>query len=112
MLDKPKVRLRRIYGNASDVSTGLGMHLQQLAQRLPEKRDLSSPDVRIQDLSISEHLRRVFRICEIHFMRNIRQSAVPENVQDLMRSLVCLEHPDMEQVFFTDCRVRWKSRAR
>ncbi|KAJ7722544.1 hypothetical protein B0H14DRAFT_2642118 [Mycena olivaceomarginata] len=49
-----------------------------------------------QSLSPYEHLHRVFRVCDVHGKRNIRKCAVPESVRKLMRSLICLRHPDWD----------------
>ncbi|KAK7019278.1 hypothetical protein R3P38DRAFT_2632453 [Favolaschia claudopus] len=75
---------------------GLGLFLQSVAASLPPRRDLHEPGRTIQDLSPYEHLHRVFRLCSVHFFRNIKASAVPDEVKQLMRSLLCLEHSDWE----------------
>jgi hypothetical protein len=50
----------------------------------------------IQDLDPYDHLGRVFRICVVHDLRNIKKCPVPEEVRWLMRSLVCIEHDDWQ----------------
>lgn len=63
---------------------------------MPLKADLHEPGRRIQDLTPYEHLRRLFRLCSNHYYRNIKSSAVPEEVKHLMRSLLCIKHDDWE----------------
>ncbi|KAJ6467409.1 hypothetical protein C8R45DRAFT_938748 [Mycena sanguinolenta] len=64
---------------------GLGLHLQKLASCMPPKRDMYETERLLQDLSPYEHLHRNFRLC-----------ATTEQVRWLMRSLVCMEHPDWD----------------
>lgn len=73
---------------------GLGLHLRSLAQQLPPRPDLHEPTRMLGCLSEYDHLRRIFRLCRIHFFRNIQKSAVPEPVKSLMRELACVEHDD------------------
>ncbi|KAF9002860.1 hypothetical protein BDZ89DRAFT_904984, partial [Hymenopellis radicata] len=75
---------------------GLGLFLQKKAQLLPVRLDLAHPSKLVSQLSLYEHLHRLFRACEIHYFRNIRQCNVTEEVRNLMRSLSCLEHTDFE----------------
>ncbi|KAF9232366.1 hypothetical protein BU15DRAFT_90674 [Melanogaster broomeanus] len=73
---------------------GLGLHLQWVAQQTPDRFDLHEPDRLISKLDEYDHLRRVFRLCNVHVLRNIKTAHVEESVKNLMRSLVCMEHPD------------------
>jgi hypothetical protein len=73
---------------------GLGLHLQALASRLPDKFDMHEPWRKLTSLSPYEHLHRLFRFCIVHCVRNIRETAVSDNVKNLMRSLICIEHSD------------------
>ncbi|KAF8513687.1 hypothetical protein JB92DRAFT_3096430 [Gautieria morchelliformis] len=40
------------------------------------------------DLTISDHLHRILRLCQVHVHRNIKTTKVPESVKNLMRSLI------------------------
>ncbi|KAJ7192674.1 hypothetical protein GGX14DRAFT_546454 [Mycena pura] len=75
---------------------GLGLYLRALAQQLPGKYDLAQPTRLLSSLDEYEHLSRVARLCTAHIYRNIRKSNVPESVRNLMRGLVCIEHPDWD----------------
>ncbi|KAF8957977.1 hypothetical protein BDZ97DRAFT_2078861 [Flammula alnicola] len=75
---------------------GLGLHLQNVAKRFPEKYDLHQPDRLLRTLSPYEHLRRLFRLCVVHGMRNIRKITASEQIRNLMRSLICMEHRDWD----------------
>ncbi|KAJ7711771.1 hypothetical protein B0H16DRAFT_1480052 [Mycena metata] len=75
---------------------GLGLHLQSIAAKIPTKADLHEPDHTIQSLGPYEHLGRLFRLCSNHYYRNVKATPVSEEVWCLMRSLLCLEHPDWE----------------
>lgn len=75
---------------------GLGLYLQEKAQYIPERLDMVNPAVRVADLGPYEHLRRVFRGCDVHFFRNIRGCAVTEEVRSIMRSIACMEHVDLD----------------
>ncbi|KAK0472568.1 hypothetical protein EDD18DRAFT_1093925 [Armillaria luteobubalina] len=82
---------------------GLGLHLQTLAQKMPDTYDLHEPDRLLCDLTPYDHLHRVFRLCEVHIRRNIHSSSVPENVRNAMRSLICLEHPNWDRTLDFIC---------
>ncbi|KAJ7466610.1 hypothetical protein B0H11DRAFT_1733200 [Mycena galericulata] len=82
--------------HSGQAKVGLGLHLQQLSQAFPEKMDLHEPWRTLASLSPYDHLNRQFRLCVAHGFRNIRKCKVPEPVKDLMRSLVCIEHPDWD----------------
>ncbi|KAF8078916.1 hypothetical protein FPV67DRAFT_1690345 [Lyophyllum atratum] len=75
---------------------GLGLYLQKIAEQYPTKYDLHEPHRLLKDLSPYEHLHRVFRLCYVHFMRNIRGCSVTEDVRNLMRGLWCMSHNDWE----------------
>ncbi|KAF8076821.1 hypothetical protein FPV67DRAFT_1715254 [Lyophyllum atratum] len=75
---------------------GLGLHLQNLAQKQRGKYDLHEPRKLLSDLSAYEHLHRIFRLCTVHGMRNIHDAKVTEDVRDLMRSLICISHRDWD----------------
>jgi hypothetical protein len=75
---------------------GLGLYLQSEAQKLIGKHDLHEPDRLLTSLNEYEHLARVVRLCIAHFFRNITKCNVSESVRNLMRSLVCIEHPDWD----------------
>ncbi|KAJ6494582.1 hypothetical protein C8R45DRAFT_1095495 [Mycena sanguinolenta] len=75
---------------------GIGMHLAAIAQTLIGKYDLHDPTRLLSSLTPYEHLHRVFRLCEVHGKRNIRTCAVSEPVRNLMRSLMCMRHPEWD----------------
>ena len=75
---------------------GLGLHLKTLAAKLPPRNDLHEPHRMLSSLSEYEHLHRIFRLCHVHVTRNIRGAAVPESVKNKMRSLICIEHRNLE----------------
>ena len=76
--------------------TGLGLHLQQLARELPAKRDLYEPNRLLTSLDPYDHLQRLVRLCYVHAKRNIQECNVSLEVRLLMRSLLCVSHPDWE----------------
>ncbi|KAJ8093771.1 hypothetical protein PM082_009631 [Marasmius tenuissimus] len=108
------IRWRHLYANSNDdedqnglmllwiadqhggQAKGLGLHMQRIAQRLPNRRDLFQPHRSVAELSWSEHLHRVFRLCSVHVHRNIQECGVPRTVKEAMRSLVCMAHDDWE----------------
>ncbi|KAJ7596417.1 hypothetical protein C8J56DRAFT_1040671 [Mycena floridula] len=73
---------------------GLGLYLQDLAQDMPFVRDLHEPERLVASLSPYEHLHRIFRLCVVHIHRYIRSCKVPDSVRDVMRSLICITHPN------------------
>ncbi|KAJ6479653.1 hypothetical protein C8R45DRAFT_786072, partial [Mycena sanguinolenta] len=75
---------------------GLGLHLQKVAAQMPPKADLYQSGRNIQDLTPYEHLHCIFRVCVVHYFRLVKLCATTENVRWLMRSLVCMEHPDWD----------------
>ncbi|GLB33432.1 hypothetical protein LshimejAT787_0103900 [Lyophyllum shimeji] len=80
----------------SGQAKGLGLYLQKIAQQYPMKYDLHEPHRLLKDLSPYEHLHRIFRLCFVHFMRNIRACSVPEEVRNLMRGLCCMTHDNWD----------------
>ncbi|KAF8186521.1 hypothetical protein K438DRAFT_1596387 [Mycena galopus ATCC 62051] len=85
----------------TDNRLGLGLHLQKIASEMGQKADLYEPHRNIQDLSPYEHLHRIFRVCIVHFFRLVKLCATTEHVRWLMRSLVCMEHPDWDATLET-----------
>ncbi|KAK7015447.1 hypothetical protein R3P38DRAFT_3321667 [Favolaschia claudopus] len=75
---------------------GLGLHLQALAQTKGRTRDLHEPGRLLADLSPYDHLSRIFRICVVHVYRRIKSAAVPDEVKQLMRNLICITHPEWD----------------
>ncbi|KAF8200102.1 hypothetical protein BJ912DRAFT_898089 [Pholiota molesta] len=75
---------------------GLGMHLVRRAQEDPLQYDLHETNRLVKDLGIYDHLRRLLRLCIVHFYRNIRKTQVSDSVRNQMRSLVCIEHSDWD----------------
>src|SRR5882762_9620288 len=80
----------------SKFELGLGLHLKELAAKLPPRNDLHEPRRALTSLSEYEHLHRIFRLCHVHIHRKIKQVAVPDPVKNKMRSLICIEHEDFE----------------
>ncbi|KAJ3926352.1 MAG: hypothetical protein NXY57DRAFT_1065053 [Lentinula lateritia] len=75
---------------------GIGLYLQDVAKDLAPKDDFHQPLRSIQDLSPYDHLRRVLTLCTTHFYRNVRKCPVSEEVRNLMRGLICIQHDDWE----------------
>lgn len=78
------------------LSPGLGLHLRQLAQQMPNRFDLHEPHRPLSTLTEYDHLRRVYRLCAVHIFRNIKTSPVNDSVKNMMQSLVCIEHSDFQ----------------
>jgi hypothetical protein len=78
--------------------SGLGLHLQGLAQSelLSNKLDLHEPCKALGSLGPYDHLQRFVRVCYVHAKRNIQKCNVNDDVRMLMRSLLCLRHPDWD----------------
>jgi hypothetical protein len=76
--------------------SGLGLHLQGLAQSLSDKFDLHEPYQSLASLGPYDHLQRFVRVCYVHAKRNIQKCNVNDDVRKLMRSLLCLRHPDWD----------------
>ncbi|KAJ3840861.1 hypothetical protein F5878DRAFT_532801 [Lentinula raphanica] len=75
---------------------GIGLYLQDLANGLPLKYDLHEPLRTIQSLSPYDHLRRFLTLCTTHLYRNIRKCSVSDQVRNIMRNLICIEHDDWD----------------
>lgn len=80
------------YENSDSDTLGLGLYLKDIAALVPPKAELHEPHRLLQDLDEYEHIRRILRLCRVHFLRNIQQCGVPDNVRKKMRSLLCMEH--------------------
>lgn len=78
------------------VLSGLGLHLQGLAQSLSNKLDLHEPHKSLASLNPYDHLKRFVRVCYVHAKRNIQKCNVSDDVSKLMRSLLCVRHPDWD----------------
>ena len=74
--------------------SGLGLHLQGLAQSISDKSDLHEPCQSLASLGPYDRLRRFVPVCYAHAKRNIQKCNVNDDVRKLMRSLLCLWHPD------------------
>ncbi|KAF7303457.1 hypothetical protein MIND_00574500 [Mycena indigotica] len=74
---------------ASDYTSRLMRNCFRGKMDLHQERPLMSLDE-------YDHLARVARLCTAHIYRNIRKSNVSEDIRNLMRSLVCMEHPSWE----------------
>ncbi|KAJ7254283.1 hypothetical protein C8J57DRAFT_1237000 [Mycena rebaudengoi] len=74
---------------------GLGLYLKAHAQELV-KFDLHEPAQLLSSLDEYDHLGRIMRLCTSHIFRNIKKAAVSDIVRNLMRSLVCMQHPDWD----------------
>ena len=98
MEGRPKVCILSFSSPLSciNVLSGLGLHLQGLAQSLSEKLDLHEPCKSLASLSPYDHLQHFVRVCYVHAKRNIQKCNVNEDVRKLMRSLLCLRHPDWD----------------
>ncbi|KAJ7676899.1 hypothetical protein DFH06DRAFT_976937 [Mycena polygramma] len=75
---------------------GLGLYLKSLAQQLAGTYDLHETWRLLTSLDEYDHLFRVIRLCVSHISRNIKKAAVSDIVRNLMRSLMCIEHPDWD----------------
>lgn len=73
----------------------------KLAQAFPQRYDLHETHRLLTGLDAYEHLRRVFRLCTVHVARNIKEAKVSDSVKVLMRSLVCINHPNFDGTLST-----------
>ncbi|KAJ7161781.1 hypothetical protein C8R43DRAFT_947296 [Mycena crocata] len=89
---------------------GLGLYLQQVASKMPMKHDLYQTTRRVQDLGPYEHLHRLFRVCTVHYARLVKECRTTDAVRWLMRSLVCMEHPDWDRTIEQICELGGKVR--
>ncbi|KAJ7590350.1 hypothetical protein C8J56DRAFT_1048512 [Mycena floridula] len=75
---------------------GLGLHLQEIARlEAGNKHDLHQPERALGELGPYDHVRRIIRLCIAHFFRNIHKSKASELAKTKMRSLSCVQHPDL-----------------
>ncbi|KAK7013858.1 hypothetical protein R3P38DRAFT_3322433 [Favolaschia claudopus] len=74
---RPKVGFLLTKLGHDDIELGIGLHLQDVAQKMPH------------NLGPYDHLR-------LHAKRNIESCAVDESVRNLMRSLFCMRHPSWD----------------
>ncbi|KAF5366384.1 hypothetical protein D9758_009754 [Tetrapyrgos nigripes] len=88
---------------------GIGLRLREIAQQFPNKHDLEEPHRLLTDLDPYDHLRRFLTLCTVHFSRNIRSSSVSEEVRNLMRSLLCIEHSDWDGTLNAICTLGGKT---
>lgn len=88
--------LHFLLSTLTNLTPGLGLHLKSLAAKLSPRNDLHEPHRTLASLNEYEHLWRIFRLCNVHVTRNIRDAAVPESVKNKMRSLICIEHEDLQ----------------
>lgn len=68
-----------------------------------EKLDLSEPNRLLRDLGIYDLVVRMLRVCKKHGFATIKDCKVSEEVRRLMRSLFCVEHPDVEGTLEAIC---------
>ena len=78
------------------VTIGLRLHLQKISQWLHGKSDLHEPHCLVSDLFPYEHLHWLYRLYVVHVKQNIWQCAVPEEVCNLMHSLICMTHDNWD----------------
>jgi hypothetical protein len=82
---------------------GLGLYCQSLCQDLDNFAFCHfEPWLRLRDLLPYQHLRRFFRICLVHFKRNIHElrAHITDEVRFAMLSLASTEaHPDINKAF-------------
>jgi len=52
-----------------------------MAALVPPIAELHEPQRLLQDLDEYEHLRRILRLCRVHFLRNIQQCGVSNDVR-------------------------------
>lgn len=59
------------------------------------------PTHRLCDLKPVDHLKRIYRLCTVHFRRNLTQlrSSVSENAWTAMHSLSSFEPIDLDRTF-------------
>ena len=79
--------------------TGLGLYLQQVvaqSESLQEKLDLHQPSQTLVSLSPYDHLQHLVCLCYTHVKRNIQKCNVNDDVWNLMRSLLCVEHDNWD----------------
>ncbi|KAJ7199711.1 hypothetical protein B0H12DRAFT_1081347 [Mycena haematopus] len=72
------------------------MRAKRKDSELVGKYDLHEPHRLLANHDEYDHLSHVVRLCTSHIYRNIKKANVSETVRNLMRSLVCIEHPDWD----------------
>ncbi|KIK52752.1 hypothetical protein GYMLUDRAFT_1028506 [Collybiopsis luxurians FD-317 M1] len=82
--------------HGGQAKVGIGLFLHDMTQTLPPKFDFHEPSRLLQTLSPYDHLRRFLTLCTTHFHRNICKCSVPEQVQNVMRSLSCIRHDNWD----------------
>ncbi|KAJ8090954.1 hypothetical protein PM082_024878 [Marasmius tenuissimus] len=75
---------------------GLGLRLQEISESFPERRDMHEPGKLLKELRPYDHLARFLSLCTVHFGRNIQATNTSDEIKSLMRSLVCVEHPNWD----------------
>ncbi|KZV98486.1 hypothetical protein EXIGLDRAFT_832155 [Exidia glandulosa HHB12029] len=84
------VRVRHIHGDGLEIVTadehkgqalGLGLLMVELAQSITAP-DVCEPQKRLCDLTAYEHLARFFRLCLVHFKRNIQKLQLSGDITD------------------------------
>ncbi|KAG6847262.1 hypothetical protein H0H93_009227, partial [Arthromyces matolae] len=120
------LKWRHIHGNTKDENEGmilqfaadqhlgqakgLGLYLQGLARQREGKYDLHKPDILLNSLSPYDHLHCVFRLCTVHALRNIRDvRGISDEVRGLMRSLICMTHPNWDDTLSKICSIGGKA---
>jgi hypothetical protein len=82
---------------------GLGLYCQSLCRDFDDFVFCQfEPSLRLHDMLPYQHLRRFFRICLVHFKRNIHElrAHITDEVRLAMLSLASTEvHPDIEKAF-------------
>ncbi|KAF8588988.1 hypothetical protein K439DRAFT_1333826 [Ramaria rubella] len=91
-------------GNLYFCLVGIGLYLQDRAAEFPLNLDLHQPERHLISLTPYKHLWCCFRLCHVHFKRKIKQCKVSEMVKNLMRSLVCVTHPDFDGTVAAICQ--------
>ncbi|KZV93882.1 hypothetical protein EXIGLDRAFT_767640 [Exidia glandulosa HHB12029] len=102
-----RVRFRYIHGDGIEIITadehrghalGLARFLEEVAREILQ-RDKMEPDKRLCDLTPYEHLARIFRICTVHYKRNVKKlkGKVSDEVYNAMWNLAGTEtHTDFD----------------
>ncbi|KAF8589045.1 hypothetical protein K439DRAFT_1613111 [Ramaria rubella] len=89
---------------------GLGLYLADRTIEIGHKKDLHEPTRLLQDLTLYEHLHRIFRLCHVPFKRKIKGYSIPDDIKNLMHSLVCITHTDFEGTLDAICKEGGKAR--
>ncbi|KAF8584044.1 hypothetical protein K439DRAFT_1617027 [Ramaria rubella] len=102
-LDAPVGIAQWVCDQHGSQACGIGLYLLDVTAKLPFKLDLHQPQLPLVLLSPYNHLRRCFRLCHVHFKRKIKTCKVSEEVKNLMRSLVCIMHPNFDETVAAIC---------